>query len=66
MFVFCSRAQHGHIVLMALTVTVGVRSRILKLPELLKVPEEPDHQFYSTLSQGRLQFLSPGIVNSGS
>lgn len=39
---FAARAQHGYILLMALTVTLGIRSGILKLPELSKVTEEPN------------------------
>lgn len=52
--------QHGHIVLMALTLTVGVHTRILKLLDLLSVPKESNFHFYRQFSPGRTP--SPGII----
>lgn len=52
--------QHGHIVLMALTLNVQVHTSILKLLDLLSVPKESNFHFYRQFSLGRT--LSPGII----
>lgn len=63
--VFCSRAQHGHILYMALIVTVGVCSRILKLPELLRVPLGPNLLVFIAFS-GDIKLFIPGDHKVGS